>query len=29
VTVRKLWVRLSSSFPLQTLFAQALQQLRC
>jgi hypothetical protein len=29
VTVRKVWVHLSSSFPLQTLFAQALQQLRC
>jgi hypothetical protein len=29
VTVRKVWLHLSSSFPLQTLFAQALQQLRC
>jgi hypothetical protein len=29
LTVRKVWVHLSSSFPLQTLFAQALQQLRC
>ena len=29
VTVRKVWVRMSSSFPLQTLFSQALQQLRC
>jgi hypothetical protein len=29
VTVRKVWVHLSSSFPLQDLFAQALQQLRC
>ena len=28
VTVRKIWVQMSSSFPLQTLFAQALQQLR-
>jgi hypothetical protein len=29
VTVRKVWVHMSSSFPLQTLFSQALQQLRC
>jgi hypothetical protein len=29
VTVRKIWVQMSSSFPLQTLFRQALQQLRC
>ncbi|MBV9442839.1 MAG: IS1380 family transposase [Acidobacteriaceae bacterium] len=29
VTVRKVWVQMSSSFPLQDLFAQALQQLRC
>jgi hypothetical protein len=29
VTVRKVWVQMSSSFPLQTLFAQALHQLRC
>ena len=29
VTVRKVWVQMSSSFPLQHLFAQALQQLRC
>jgi hypothetical protein len=29
VTVRKVWVQMSSSFPLQTLFSQALQQLRC
>ena len=29
VTVRKVWVRMSSRFPLQTLFSQALQQLRC
>lgn len=29
VTVRKIWVQMSSSFPLQNLFAQALQQLRC
>jgi hypothetical protein len=29
VSVRKLWVQMSSSFPLQTLFGQALQQLRC
>jgi len=28
VTVRKIWVQMSSSFPLQTLFTQALQQLR-
>src|SRR5438477_3004058 len=28
VTVRKVWVQMSSSFPLQTLFSQALQQLR-
>jgi hypothetical protein len=29
VTVRKVWIQMSSSFPLQTLFRQALQQLRC
>ena len=29
VTVRKVWVQMSSNFPLQTLFSQALQQLRC
>jgi len=29
VTVRKVWIEMSSSFPLQTLFSQALQQLRC
>jgi hypothetical protein len=29
VTVRKVWVQMSSSFPLQNLFAQAIQQLRC
>ncbi len=29
VTVRKVWVQMSSSFPLKHLFAQALQQLRC
>ena len=29
VTVRKVWVEMSSSFPLQNLFRQALQQLRC
>jgi len=29
VTVRRIWVQMSSSFPLQTLFRQALQQLRC
>lgn len=29
VTVRKVWVQLSSSFPLQTLFTEALHQLRC
>jgi hypothetical protein len=29
VTVRKVWVQMSSSFPLQDLFSQALQQLRC
>jgi hypothetical protein len=29
VTVRKVWVQMSSAFPLQNLFAQALQQLRC
>jgi hypothetical protein len=28
VTVRKIWIQMSSSFPLQTLFRQALQQLR-
>ena len=29
VTVRKIWVQMSSSFPLQNLFSQAIQQLRC
>jgi hypothetical protein len=29
VTVRKVWVQMSSSFPLQNLFSQAVQQLRC
>lgn len=29
VTVRKIWVQMSSSFPLQPLFTQVLQQLRC
>ena len=29
VTVRKIWVQMSSSFPLQNLFGQVLQQLRC
>lgn len=29
VTVRKIWVQMSSSFPLQNLFNQVLQQLRC
>lgn len=29
LTVRKVWVQMSSSFPLQALFSQALQQLRC
>jgi len=29
ITVRKVWVEMSSSFPLQNLFRQALQQLRC
>lgn len=29
VTVRKIWIQMSSSFPLQILFSQALQQLRC
>lgn len=29
VTVRKIWVQMSSSFPLQSLFGQVLQQLRC
>ena len=28
-TVRRIWVEMSSSFPLQNLFSQALQQLRC
>jgi hypothetical protein len=28
VTVRKIWVHMSTSFPLQSLFSQALQQLR-
>jgi hypothetical protein len=29
VTVRKVWIEMSSSFPLQNLFSQAFQQLRC
>lgn len=29
VSVRKIWVQMSSSFPMQNLFGQALQQLRC
>jgi len=29
VTVRKIWIEMSSSFPLQNLFSQALRQLRC
>jgi hypothetical protein len=29
VTVRKIWVEMSSSFPLQNVFSQAFQQLRC
>lgn len=29
VTVRKIWVQMSSSFPMQNLFGQAVQQLRC
>jgi hypothetical protein len=29
ITVRKIWVEMSSSFPLQNLFRQALEQLRC
>jgi Transposase DDE domain group 1 len=29
VTVRKIWVQMSSGFPLQDLFSQALRQLRC
>ena len=29
VTVRKVWVQMSSGFPLQNLFGQTLQQLRC
>ena len=29
ITVRKVWVEMSSSFPLQNLFSQTLQQLRC
>lgn len=29
VTVRKVWVQMSSSFPLQALFGQVLRQLRC
>jgi Transposase DDE domain group 1 len=29
VTVRKIWVEMSSGFPLQALFRQVLQQLRC
>jgi hypothetical protein len=28
VTVRKVWVRMASSYPYQALFAQVLQQLR-
>jgi hypothetical protein len=29
VTVRKVWVQMSSSFPLQDVFSRALQHLRC
>jgi hypothetical protein len=29
ITVRKIWIQMSSSFPLQILFRHALQQLRC
>jgi hypothetical protein len=29
LTVRKVWIEMSSSFPLQNVFGQALQQLRC
>jgi len=29
VTVRRVWVQMASSFPLQVLFRQVLQQLRC
>ena len=29
VTVRKIWVQMASSFPLQSLFHQVVQQLRC
>jgi Transposase DDE domain group 1 len=29
VTVRKVWMQMSSSFPLQNLFSQAVRQLRC
>jgi hypothetical protein len=29
ITVRKIWVEMSSGFPLQALFRQVLQQLRC
>ncbi len=29
ITVRKVWVQMSNSFPLKHLFGQALQQLRC
>lgn len=29
VTVRKVWIEMASSFPLQHLFAQVLNQLRC
>jgi len=29
LTVRKVWVQMSNSFPLQNLFSQTLQQLRC
>ena len=29
ITARKVWVSMASSFPLQAVFAQAWQQLRC
>ena len=29
LTVRKVWIQMASGFPLQALFAQVLQQLRC
>jgi hypothetical protein len=29
VSVRKIWVQMSSSFPMQNLFGEAIQQLRC